>query len=100
MAVVAGTEYVEPPEKFLSAAHICPVLSVKAGPPALIRTGVNDPAGFTVTTTSSVPVSAESLTVSRKVYVPAVVNVAVVANAVGAENVTPGGPATTDHAYV
>src|SRR5579872_4837767 len=56
--------------------------------------------GSTVTITSSVDVSAESLTVRRSVYVPAVSKVAFVVSAVGAENVTLPGPETTLQAYV
>ncbi len=62
--------------------------------------GATLPAGFTVTVTSSDPVSAPSYTLRRSTYVPAALKLTLVVSAVGAVNVAVPGPLTCDHVSV
>src|SRR5437762_1626477 len=73
-------------------------VSVLSGP--AITTGAVSVAELTTTCTSSNDVSAPSLAVSRRTYVPAVENDAVVDAAFGGENVTVPGPEVLDQVMV
>ncbi len=79
---------------------------MSAGNDRLIRTGIDDRrqfvavAALTLTTTSSAADSALSLAVRRRVYVPAIANVAVTFEEFALTNTTAPGPLTLLQVFV